>query len=831
MRQRAPGIREVFDIQARGDAECLSASSRPVQRILPAPVPTLARPSPPYDLASNGKSPNPPTVASTTRGISDQTASRAIQSPSNVAPPPQTRKQSHVLDRESSFGQGLQKPGAQSQSPLLGNFGSLHGFSRQDSHSQPPRESPRASPLPSDKTNFSGFGLHPNRNERSTGLGRSQSPNPEILRRQQEAKPRTQPIGGSAQANNVQSSNAQSNGVLHTAAKIPEPTPSSRTQTMADSRSFNLKLPGDGFLHFGGSSRASYHSAAPPQVHAAAQTAAQRALNYSAALSSNGEVTKKSSSSSPQLPLAAVAPPSNGLRAPVAPMVEGQNGHKTHIEPLEIISIDSSSDDESSKRRTGVDRPNPPRASSAQQAQKVREAQQEKQAIPNNLAAATQVSTKVATNGTTAPVVSGDKTSDSDRPLMDRRKPTTSLEAAVKLARETTSGSSRSLGNHQNPAPAPRVVTNGSGSKPSDWEQPLMDHRKLVTGPKTVANGFGGEASSSETPQLARRETAAAPGLDRNVPGSKSSDSDRPILDRWRVGVVQKAVSTRTDDKHLDSDRPVPGPARDSNVVPTPAPAPTPDPDPALAISEPAAANRSGDKTSDSDRPLLGPDRRWTNVTRQRWEQLPPAQRRKMLVDTHDADMFDSAIYSKANESSRPNSVIFGIPSHALQATTSSRPIPQISAHINPWTHWTHARTPEWHAQKQAEIKARGYRKDPKNYGQVAKRLAQGKATRGQLPSNKKQELPDRVKTNPAWMSALAELDKMREAYHADQRTKAQQRKKRAKGKGKARLFDDDGDVEMDGPESGGGSGGEGPAQQQRSTEFVLYRGDWTSTE
>ncbi|KAK8024388.1 hypothetical protein PG993_012454 [Apiospora rasikravindrae] len=828
MRTKAPAIREVFNIQARGDAECLSASPRPVQRILPAPVPTLGRPSPSSDLVSNGKSPNPPTAINVNQGIPDQIDRRATQSPSVVAPQPQARRQNHVLDRETSFGQGPQKTGAQSQSPLFGSFGSL--FNRQDSHSQPPRppkNSPRASPLPSEINNFSGFGLHPNRNDRNTGLGRSQSPNPELLRRQQEAKPRTQPVGGSAQANNVQGSNTQSNGVSHTAAKFPEPAPSSSTQPTANSRSFNLKLPGDEFLHFGGPSRVHHYSATPPQVQPAAQTAAQRALTYSAAFSSNGDVIKKSSSSSPQLPPAAVAPPSNGLRAPVAPMIEGQNGHKTHIEPLEVISIDSSSDDDSSKRRTGFPRPNPPQASSAQQVQKVRQTQQDKQPVTNGLAVVNQVPTKVATNGTTASVVSGDKTSDSDRPLMDRRKPITSLEAAVKLSRETTSESWRPFGNHPNPSPVPGVVTNGSASKTSDSGRPLMDRRKPITGPKTVANGFGGSASGPERPQVVRRETGSVPGLDGNVSGNKSSDSDRPIMERWRVGVAQKAVSTRTDAKRLDSDRLVGGPARDPNVVPDPAPARAPSPDPALVISEPAAANKSGDKTSDSDRPLLAPDRRWTNVTRQRCEQLSPAQRREMLVDTHDGDKFDSVIYSKANESSRPNSVIFGIPPHALQATASSRPMPQVPAHFNPWTHWTHARTPEWHAQKQVEIRDRGYRKDPRNFGQVAKRLAQGKATRSRLPSYQKQELPDRVKTNPAWMSALAELDKLKEAYHADQRTKAQQRKKRTKGKGKARLLDDDGDVEMDSP----GSGSDKDPAQQRPTEFVLFRGDWTSTK
>ncbi|KAK8073500.1 hypothetical protein PG994_004399 [Apiospora phragmitis] len=340
-----------------------------------------------------------------------------------------------------------------------------------------------------------------------------------------------------------------------------------------------------------------------------------------------------------------------------------------------------------------------------------------------------------------------------------------------------------------------------------------------------VANGLGGKASDTDKPLMAQRETAAVADLDENVSVDKSSDSDRPIMDRRRAAAASQSTTTPIDDEHLDSGRPVAGPVRGPKVAPAPAPAPAP------AISEPAAANTSGDKTSDSHRPLLTPDRRWKNLTSQRWQQLPPVERHKILLDMHDVDEFDSVIYSKANESSQPKSVFYDIPSYALRATASSRPLLKASAHFNPWTHWTHARTPEWHAQKQEEIKARGNRKDPKNFGQVAKRLAEGKAMRGHLPSYRKQELPDRVKTNPSWMAALAELDNLREAYHADQRTKAQQRKKGGKGKGKARLLDDDGDVDMGSPRSGGGSGsGEDPVQK-RPTEFVLHRGDWTVAE
>ncbi|KAK8037246.1 hypothetical protein PG991_000592 [Apiospora marii] len=341
-----------------------------------------------------------------------------------------------------------------------------------------------------------------------------------------------------------------------------------------------------------------------------------------------------------------------------------------------------------------------------------------------------------------------------------------------------------------------------------------------------VMNGFGENVLSSGRSQKDQIKTAAVPNLDENVSGGKTSDSDRPLMDRRRAAAAPKPTTAPIEDNGLDSDRPVAAPVQGPKAAATPAPTPSPAPVQATGqtTSDPAAVNASDDNMSDSDRPPVTLDRK--NISSERWQQLTPVQRRDMLIDMHDADEFDSVIYSKANESSQPKSMFYDIPPHALRATPSSRPMPKVSAHINPWTHWTHARTPEWHAQKQAEINARGNRKDPQTFGQAARRLAQGKTRQGHLPSYRKQELPDRVKTNPSWMAALAELGKLTEAYHADQRAKAQQRKKRAKGKGKARTLDDDGDVEMISP----GSGGDG-AVQQRPTEFVLHRGDWTEVE
>ncbi|KAK8004936.1 hypothetical protein PG990_010973 [Apiospora arundinis] len=919
LRTRAPENREVSKTQSRSDVEGLNAP-RQAQRILPAPVPTLGKPSPPSVLASS-KSPNPPPPpgADTARGNADQTMSRATYNAPIIAPQPQSRTENHVLNRETSLGQGQQqhqKTAAQSNSPLLDNL-----FLRQESHLQPPRSansSPRPSPLPSEQTKFNGFGL------RNTGLGRSESPNPGPLRQQQDTKSRSQPVS-SAQASNAQGGwKPQSNGLQHP-ARVSEPTPSLNAQNAADNFSFNLKQPGRGFLEFSDASRGGHHNqhaVTPQQVQAAqaaqtaAQTAAQRALNYSAAFAThNGQTLKKPSSPSRQLPPAAVAPTSSAPRAPIAPMMikeecgqgigwlQGlkQNGHKRSSNPPVVINLDTSSDEEEepAKQARSV-RPVPQQPSAtdqirkiqqARQAQKARQIGQGKQTVPNGTAApvAPEVVTKLATSGAKSAAVSGTKPLDSDRPSVDRQKPASTVpEAVMNVPGYAIAELNKPLINRQNLSQVPEATMNGFASNsPSSLSRQPTDHSKPAPAPapasKIVANGSDGKTSGANRPLMPLRKVDAAPNLTENLSGGKSSDSDRPLMERWKARTDPKATIKPSDERIVDPNRLPSGPARGPVIAGAQAQAQTQvkalntsgttntdggdgdgglginrsDPSAvrnstvadnktqtltqtlaqskgkAAAISAPNAEAASSDvKTSDSDRPLLAPDKRWKNLTAQKWQQLTPVQRRKVLVDTHDANEFDSAIYSKANETSWPQSVVYGIPSHALQPSAPPRPVPKISPHINPWTHWTHARTPEWHAQKQEEIKARGNRKDSRNFGQAAKRLAQGKAARSHLPSKFKQpELPDRVKTNPAWMSALAELDKMKETYHADQRAK--RAKKRNKGKGKAaqQLVDKDGDVEMDSSPESAGDESAAHVIPQNPTEFVLHRGDWTIVE
>lgn len=873
-------IRDVFKTQTRGDAESVNAPKQ-VQRILAAPVPTLGRPSPPSVLASS-KTPNPPPLpgAGTARVDANQTASRAAHNPSIVAPQPQARNQNHALNREISFGQGQQKTAVQSQNSLFDNL-----FHRQDSHSQAPKSSknsPRPSPLPSDTGNFSAFGLHPNLNGRKTSLGRSESPNSGLLRPLQDSKSRSQQPARSAQINNAQGSNAQSSGVSH-ATKVPEPTPSSNTQNTAANFGFDLKMPGRGFLIFGDASRGNQPSASQ-QPFQSAQTAAQRALNYSTTFATNGDVSNRASPPSPPLPPAAMAPASTGPRAPVATMNEGQTGDRSCP-----INLDTSSDEEELfGRPMGYVRPTPPQPCATEEIQKIQQTRQtqrpqhkqkEKQKITNPTVA-NSVSTKPTVNGAPAAAVSVPKPSGPDRPSVDHQKPATAPEAAASVPGDETSFPSKLLLGQQRPAPAPEVTTNGIGKKPSVMARPSIDHRQSdlnptpAPDPETVANGCNGRVLDTDSPLMPFRKAGAVPNLAENVSGGKSSDSDRPLMDRWRAKAAANATAKPSDDKGSGANRTLLGPIGSSEVAAARA-----QPQARVLNGSDAAktygdqrseAYRSftntafrgqtgaatqaqtmaqilgkvkstaaialeaefasfGDEALESDRPLLILDQRWKNITPREWQQLTPVERSTALVDRHDANEFDSAIYSKANESSNPNSGFYGVPSYALRVTAPPRPEPKFLAHINPWTHWTHARTPEWHAEKQEEIKARGNRKDPRNFGQAAKRVAEGKATRGHLPSYRKPELPDRVKTNPSWMAALAELNKLKEAYHAEQRTKTQQRKRRRKGKDTAtqhRNVDGDGDVDMD--DSSGSVGNEPVRTSQRPTEFALHRGNWT---
>ncbi|KAI1466198.1 uncharacterized protein F4812DRAFT_461169 [Daldinia caldariorum] len=192
---------------------------------------------------------------------------------------------------------------------------------------------------------------------------------------------------------------------------------------------------------------------------------------------------------------------------------------------------------------------------------------------------------------------------------------------------------------------------------------------------------------------------------------------------------------------------------------------------------------------------ILGESGLSSLVLNRDWKHLNPEQRREVWISKHDPDKFDSYIYGKLNEPNRPGSALFGLPEYQ-QPPRPTRPA-EYYGHIDPRVHWTRPRSEKWHHEKQNEISRRGTRKS--NFGQVVARTVKRRRDEG----DKRIDLPDRVKNNPAWLSALDELDAMADQYYM-QRCKAHQahqkdiRRKEMDMGDKLAVADEDSDIEMD---------------------------------
>ncbi|KAI1808858.1 hypothetical protein F4811DRAFT_499195 [Daldinia bambusicola] len=177
------------------------------------------------------------------------------------------------------------------------------------------------------------------------------------------------------------------------------------------------------------------------------------------------------------------------------------------------------------------------------------------------------------------------------------------------------------------------------------------------------------------------------------------------------------------------------------------------------------------------------------------WKHLNPEQRRQVWISKHDPDKFDSYIYGKLNEPNRPGSALFGLPEYQ-QPPRPTRPAEHYG-HIDPRVHWTRPRSEKWHREKQNEIARRGTRKS--NFGQVVARTVKRRRDEG----DERIDLPDRVKNNPAWLSAVDELDAMADQYYIQRRKGHQVHQKDTQQKememgGKLMVADEDSDIEMD---------------------------------
>ncbi|KAI1763838.1 hypothetical protein GGR53DRAFT_345366 [Hypoxylon sp. FL1150] len=164
------------------------------------------------------------------------------------------------------------------------------------------------------------------------------------------------------------------------------------------------------------------------------------------------------------------------------------------------------------------------------------------------------------------------------------------------------------------------------------------------------------------------------------------------------------------------------------------------------------------------------------------WKSLNPEERRQVYIAQHDPKKFDEAIYGKLNEPYRPGSALFGLPEYK-QPPRPVRPATHF-AHIDPRVYWKRPRSSH---VKQDEIRERGNRKS--RFGRAAATAARRKQKDEE--DGVSMDLPERVKSNPAWLAAVDELDQMAHAYHAQRRGKARQRAPERKENDKERVVND----------------------------------------
>ncbi|KAI0099361.1 hypothetical protein F4814DRAFT_432990 [Daldinia grandis] len=179
-------------------------------------------------------------------------------------------------------------------------------------------------------------------------------------------------------------------------------------------------------------------------------------------------------------------------------------------------------------------------------------------------------------------------------------------------------------------------------------------------------------------------------------------------------------------------------------------------------------------------------------VQNERWKHLNPEERRQVWISKHDPDKFDSYIYGKLNEANRPGSVSFGLPEYQ-QPPRPTRAATHFG-HIDPRVHWAHSHSKKWHFEKQNEIRERGSRKS--NFGQVVARAVKRRREEGD--DAPRIDLPDRVQNNPAWLSALDELDAMADQYYAQRRHARQKGIRQKEMEAQIMDVDENSDIEMD---------------------------------
>ncbi|KAI3393805.1 hypothetical protein diail_3626 [Diaporthe ilicicola] len=126
--------------------------------------------------------------------------------------------------------------------------------------------------------------------------------------------------------------------------------------------------------------------------------------------------------------------------------------------------------------------------------------------------------------------------------------------------------------------------------------------------------------------------------------------------------------------------------------------------------------------------------------------RTPPLEKqRQRLAESHDISALDRLIYGQ-NGSSQPPPGVREPAEHEPHKRENV-----FYGHIDPRTHWTRPHSDEWYEKKEQEIKARGGRKA--NFGKAAQRMREQRLKEG--PDEWEQNLPERVRTDEAWLSAM----------------------------------------------------------------------------
>ncbi|CAJ2502501.1 Uu.00g098950.m01.CDS01 [Anthostomella pinea] len=164
-----------------------------------------------------------------------------------------------------------------------------------------------------------------------------------------------------------------------------------------------------------------------------------------------------------------------------------------------------------------------------------------------------------------------------------------------------------------------------------------------------------------------------------------------------------------------------------------------------------------------------------------------PEAKRQALIAEHDPAEFDAYIYGELNRANRPGDALFALRPYARPTPSNDhiRPTTHFAA-MDPRIHYAQPHSEAWHRAKHDEIAARGNRKSKTNFGKAAARRARRKrevAAHGDDDgaSGGACDVPDHVRRDRKWVSALDELDEMADVTHAKQRAKIRRRKK---GKG-----------------------------------------------